>query len=120
MAELSEPYKLDFDGAKWPMSYGVAREEPPSFKIDRYGGTYSITRVPYRWWDPRGWWPRLRRYLRGEDVIPPVHDAVVGDSAIDLKVGSGGYRRVREMARAGYCEVESDYMNRYRRREPVE
>lgn len=64
------------------------RVPEPSFTVGRYGGTYSITRVPLPWWHPRGWWGRLRRYLRGDDLTPvgsirwgPVYDSAAPEEA---------------------------------------
>lgn len=47
----------------------------PSMTVDSYGGVYSITRVPWSWWQrPRWAWRlayRARSWMRGEDIIPP-------------------------------------------------
>jgi hypothetical protein len=36
--------------------------------MDRFGGIYSITRRPPRWWDVRFWPRRLLRWWRGDDL----------------------------------------------------
>lgn len=59
-AWLAEQTGAAVDGLAMDLSSAVHAE--PTMTVDRYGGTFSIERVPWRWWQrPRWVWLLGRR-----------------------------------------------------------